>query len=116
MRRAARERTAAPNGLSAGTRWRVLACLAPLALAVPAVAAAAVAWPEALYNPRPLAGDVRLPLPCGGAMAFRRVAADGAVPPGSDPALAELYRLRGPFGEGRERYLLIGKYEVTELQ
>ena len=30
-------------------------------------------WREKLYNPAPQAGDLVLPMPCGGAMAFRRV-------------------------------------------
>ena len=68
-------------------------------------------WPEALYNPRPAPDDLLLPLPCGGAMAFRAV----VTPAGSDRT-----RLVGPFGGGTdgagERHLLVGKYEVTALQ
>ena len=32
-------------------------------------------WPAERFNPRPAEGDVMLPLPCGGQMAFRRTAA-----------------------------------------
>jgi hypothetical protein len=75
-----------------------------------ALAAARPAWPERLYNPRPLADDVLVPMPCGGAIAFRPVAT---------PAGTARTHLIGPFapsdGAG-ERYLLIGKYEVTALQ
>ncbi len=68
-------------------------------------------WPEALYNPRSAPDDLILPLPCGGAMAFRAVAT---------PAASARTRLVGPFGGGTdgagERHLLVGKYEVTALQ
>ena len=30
-------------------------------------------WPEEYWNPKPLAEDLILPMPCGGAMAFRPV-------------------------------------------
>lgn len=36
-------------------------------------AGAQTAWPEAQSNPQPLAGDLLLPMPCGGQMAFRPV-------------------------------------------
>lgn len=74
----------------------------------PAQAAAPPAWSESLYNPNPLPDDVLLPLPCGGAMAFRAVAT---------PAPEARYPVRGPFA-GRDTipYLLVGKYEVTALQ
>ncbi|WP_295449737.1 SUMF1/EgtB/PvdO family nonheme iron enzyme [uncultured Thiodictyon sp.] len=85
---------------------------AALLLAAPGAATAAdpPPWPVGLYNPRPLADDVILPLPCAGALSFRPV----ATPAGS-PRTA----LVGPFsalaGTG-QRTLLIGKYEVTVLQ
>lgn len=71
-------------------------------------AATPITWPTALYNPQPQSGDVLLPLPCGGAMAFR------AVPtPGRDAG----YPVVGPFtGADGSPYLLLGKYEVSELQ
>ncbi|WP_240559210.1 hypothetical protein [Pectobacterium brasiliense] len=35
--------------------------------------AAQATWDEKFWNPKPLADDVILPLPCDGAMAFRKV-------------------------------------------
>lgn len=73
-----------------------------------AVASPEVSWPKALFNPRPLPDDVILPLPCGGAMAFR------AVP---TPKGTQRYAVTGPFVRAdNTSYLLMGKYEVTRLQ
>ncbi len=94
----------------------------PVALAVCLLVAASppraleITWPRDLFNPKPRPDDVLVPLPCGGAMAFRWVQAEGAVPAGASAALAPLYRLRGPFAHDGGHYLLIGKYEVAELQ
>src|SRR3546814_3447047 len=43
--------------------------------------AAEPAWPERLYNPQKAEGDLVLAMPCGGAMALRRVElpADGPL-------------------------------------
>ncbi len=89
-------------------------------------------WPEEQWNPEPLPDDLVLPLPCGGAMAFRPVAtpmpvgalADRAVTLGqADPETdyAEYLRqgfVAGPFpgapGEPPRSYL--AKYEVTRDQ
>jgi len=73
-------------------------------------AAAPPPWPAALYNPQPLADDLILPLPCSGALAFRPV----ATPAGS-PRTKLVGAFAGPAG-GAQRYLLIGKYEVSALQ
>lgn len=62
-----------PQPLRLGARLLVLTALLP---AGPA-AAADITWPEDAYNPQPAAGDRILPLPCGGAMAFRPVAVPG---------------------------------------
>ena len=87
-------------------------------------------WPVELYNPAPAQDDVVLPMPCGGAMAFREVrmpddgplndtaitlgGADDAVGYSEHPHPAYI---AGSFEAGeRERYYLIGKYEVTRLQ
>lgn len=91
---------------------------------------AAAAWDEKIYNPRPSEGDVVLPMPCDGAMAFRKVAVPMAGPlddyrievggTGGELGYAEASRaehLAAGFGaKGGERYLLMAKYETTELQ
>ena len=76
--------------------------------AAPGWAAIGILWPEALYNPKPQAGDLLLGLPCGGALVLRRVAT---------PEHAQGYAVTGSFttSDGTPE-LLIGKYEVTELQ
>jgi formylglycine-generating enzyme required for sulfatase activity len=116
-------------------RLRPLAAL--LALLLPGTALAdppswPPRWEEARFNPRPASGDLVLPIPCGGAMAFRFVATpasdgpldDRTVTLGSGEASAgpaEFLRteaLVGPFsplaGDGRGYW--IGKYEVTRDQ
>ena len=77
----------------------------------------AIAWSEALYNPQPLADDRVLPMPCGGAMAFRSLATPRG--PGLVPKVQgrDLYAVAGPFRDWQGApYLLIGKYEVSRLQ
>ena len=96
-------------------------------------------WKQKLYNPQPADGDLLLPMPCGGAMAFRPIGTEGdsagsgplndkAIELGSDAedtGFAEyrhLAHIAGSFGangtgDGDERRrLLMGKYEVTGLQ
>ncbi len=101
-------------------------------LAAPAAAWAQAAWPAAQSNPAPAAGDVSLPMPCGGAMVFRRVNVPSAdalddrrVQLGNAEArfaYAESSRsdyVGGAFTDPKarsQRYYLIGKYEVTQLQ
>jgi len=111
---------------------------AGLALAAAAIAAPAAAqqqpraWEEAAFNPKPLADDFILPMPCGGAMVFRRVDTPARGGPlddrqlslGSDDpdtAYNEYVRtdfLVGSFTDGQRqlRYYFIGKYEVTRDQ
>ncbi|WPB85405.1 formylglycine-generating enzyme family protein [Sediminicoccus rosea] len=111
------------------------AFLLALGLSLPALAAEtpAITWPEATWNPRPAEGDLILPLPCGGGIAFRRV--DTPAPPSAladraaslgnpDPQtdysefLRQAY-LVGPFQEaGRpgSQHYFIAKYEVTTDQ
>jgi hypothetical protein len=75
-----------------------------------AAGVAPAAWPATLYNPKPLPDDVIVPLPCGGALAFRPV----ATPPDSTRTA-----LVGAFtgaGGTAGQHLLVGKYEVTTLQ
>jgi len=93
---------------------------------------ASVGWPAPAYNPAPAADDLILPLPCGGAMTFRRVdTPTGANPlddrpvllgqPNGDSDYAEYLRrdaVAGPFEDpaSHNRYYWLGKYEVTRDQ
>jgi formylglycine-generating enzyme required for sulfatase activity len=103
-----------------------------VALALPA-AAQAPSWLEDSWNPRRAAEDLVLPLPCGGAMAFRPVPVP--VPPGAladrevtlgqpdrETATQEFLRrsflaggFPGPRTADPPRYF-IAKYEVTRDQ
>ena len=118
---------AGPNGYR-----RVIRSLAAAVLSLPVGASAAdVVWDQDLYNPRPLQDDVIFPLPCGGAIAFRPVDTRASGP--MDDQLVELGGnaedtgylehprvafVAGPFHSPSptNRRLLIGKYEVNELQ
>ena len=60
-------------------KFNPLFSAASLLLGVSAVAQAAP-WDEKYYNPKPAEGDVVLPMPCEGAMVFRRVAVPVAGP------------------------------------
>ncbi len=105
------------------------------ALLLPAAASAAapeITWRDRYYNPKPLDGDLVLPMPCGGAMVFREIAVPAEkllgdrklVLGGNDDrfAYAESSRadhIAGAFPSktadgGRVYY--IGKYEVTDDQ
>jgi hypothetical protein len=95
-------------------------------------AAAQDRWPERLYNPQKADGDLVLPMPCGGAMTFRRIdlPADGALGDrrvqlgGADDKLAYAENTRtdyvaGGFTDPKAkgvRYYWLGKYEVTSRQ
>lgn len=116
-------------------RWPHGIAVSAVALAtavMPAAGAAATAssWPEEHINPAPAADDVILPMPCGGAMAFRKVVIPSEGPLSDRPitiggaddtrGFAEGTRpafIAGSFeSEGEGRYYLLGKYEVTQLQ
>lgn len=102
------------------------------AAGMPCDARAQAAWPAAAFNPAAVADDVILPMPCGGSMAFRRVVIPSADAlddkrvqlGGADPrhAYAESSRteyVAGGFSDTKvrnQRYYLIGKYEVTQMQ
>src|SRR5690349_7709199 len=89
-------------------------------------------WPANLYNPQATAGDVVLPMPCGGSMTLRPVYVPGANAlddrriqignPDARFAYAENTRsdyVAGGFTDPKQksqRYFLIGKYEITTLQ
>ncbi len=100
------------------------------AMLMTAAAAAASSWPEEYVNPAPAADDVILPMPCGGAMVFRKVIvpSDGPLSDrpimvgGADDARGYAEGARPAFiagsfeSETADRYYLLGKYEVTRLQ
>jgi hypothetical protein len=109
-----------------------LAIILIACLASPAPAQRPAPWPTALVNPQPLADDVVMPMPCGGAMAFRRVAVPAAGPlddrrlslGGVDDRFGWAEAPRGealaagftdPAAAG-QRFYLLGKYEVTRAQ
>jgi hypothetical protein len=94
--------------------------------------AADTPWPEDLYNPVPAKDDLVLPMPCGGAMAFRpvvvpakdllddrRIAVGGTA---DNVGYKENQRadfIAGGFSDPKEkgkRTYYVGKYEVTKLQ
>ncbi len=100
---------------------------------IPATAGAAEApWPERVYNPQKADDDLVLPMPCGGAMVFRRIElpADGLLGDRriqlgrTDDALGYAENTRpdyigggftDPEKKGTRAYYL-GKYEVTQAQ
>jgi hypothetical protein len=103
-----------------------------MAAGLTTVAYAEVPWPERLYNPAPLEDDVILPLPCGGAMAFRQIHVPASAPlddfpiqvgqDGTGWGYVEQSRpafISGSFSAadgGASRHYLLAKYELTELQ
>jgi hypothetical protein len=106
---------------------RVIACLAFL---LPSAVLAAT-WPEAMYDPKPAPDDLVLPLPCGGAIAFRPVDVPSDPGPLNDrpvilgqPDTDSGYNtgqraafLAAPFpAPGGGRRYWIGKYPVTRDQ
>lgn len=105
--------------------------LAPLALGF-ALQATAATWEEKYYNPMADADDVVLPMPCDGAMVFRKVMIPVAGPLddypiniGQDSAewgYVEQTRpafIAGSFTSAKgekSRYYLLAKYEMSQLQ
>lgn len=112
-------------------RYAVSSGLLSIVLFMAAQAAAAPKWDAAYYNPAADVDDVILPMPCGGAITFRKVLlptlgvlhdekirvgnADDAH--GYSEYLHTAY-LAGSFSgkKSSEAYYLIGKYEVNTLQ
>lgn len=90
----------------------------------------ASSWEQNLYNPKPEPDDVILPMPCDGAMVFRKVSIplsgaldDYPVQLGQSNTgwdFAEHARpafISGSFTEDKKsRYYLLAKYEMTALQ
>ncbi|MDO8607613.1 MAG: SUMF1/EgtB/PvdO family nonheme iron enzyme [Phaeospirillum sp.] len=91
-----------------------------------------VTWEEKFYNPKPDKDDLVLPMPCGGAMVFRRVVVPGAgllddrrvVLGGDDERFDIAERTRQEYVMGgfsvpkkpEERHFWLAKYEVSQLQ
>jgi Sulfatase-modifying factor enzyme 1 len=89
-------------------------------------------WDNALYNPSPTNNDEILPMPCGGKIVFRKVEAeseglygDQAILMGDATIEEDFYKsyptkayIAGGFESNTKgrRYLLMGKYEITQLQ
>lgn len=105
-----------------------------LGLSTPAYAE--ITWRESYYNPAPLKADLVLPMPCGGAMIFRRVdtpnfdGAIGDVPVtlgqegNAQPYLNGLRRSyvsgafsdEGDLSKTAKGYFYLGKYELAQAQ
>lgn len=112
-------------------KFKPLFSAASLLLGFSAVAQAAP-WDEKYYNPKPAEGDVVLPMPCEGAMVFRRVAVPVAGPlddmrvvvgqEAEEWGYIEHKRpefIAGSFTDskaGSSRYYLMAKYELNKLQ
>ncbi|MBX3516182.1 MAG: SUMF1/EgtB/PvdO family nonheme iron enzyme [Rhodospirillales bacterium] len=119
-----------PSGYASSSLTRVFACALAVALALQGGAADAAAWPDEHVNPKPAEGDVILPMPCGGAMAFRPVAIPSEGPL-SDRTIylgatdsgrgalegSHAAQIAGSFADASgQRTYLLGKYEVSRLQ
>lgn len=94
--------------------------------------AAHATWDEKFWNPKPLPDDVILPMPCDGAMAFRKIVIPMNKPlqdynitlgqEGDEWGYLEQSRqehIAGSFAEGKQgksRYYLMAKYELNDLQ
>jgi hypothetical protein len=111
---------------------RISVVAAGLLALLAAPAAAQAPWSADFTNPQAAQGDLMLPMPCGGAMAFRPVetpAGPGALedrpvtlgtldPAGGVAEFARRDAVAGPFtAPGRDVALFwLGKYEVTRDQ
>lgn len=86
-------------------------------------------WEVKFFNPKPMDDDVILPMPCDGAMAFRLVRTGTKAPledraivlgaENSEQLFAEYATpnyIAGSFDKDGERYFLVAKYEVNQLQ
>ena len=74
-----------------------------------------VEWDERLYNPQPQTDDLILPMPCGGAMAFRKVPTpntDGIV--GDVPVLLGQVGSGQPFLDGLRKSYVSGAFPETD--
>lgn len=111
--------------------FKRIALLLPLTV-VPWLDASAISWEEKQFNSMPDKEDVILPMPCDGAMVFRKVYIPLAGPlddfpikvgqDGAEYGYVEQTRpafIAGSFTGAKtdkSRYYLIAKYEMTQLQ
>nr|WP_274520799.1 SUMF1/EgtB/PvdO family nonheme iron enzyme [Ectothiorhodospira variabilis] len=86
--------------------------------------------PQSVFNPRPAAGDLILPMPDGAEMVFRRVSVPGQGFWGDRDRVIQIGDASGGIFEGLQRtqisgsfarddgswYLVLGKYELTRAQ
>lgn len=111
----------AVRALARDVLWHLL----PLLVTAPVQAG----WDASFFNPKDAKDDVVLPMPCGGAMVFRKVVIPAQGPlddypiavGGGDEDAAYIEHTRpshiaGGFSTKDGRYYLMGKYEVTGLQ
>ena len=115
--------------------FKMAIALVSLLLGMPAVsqnAQKSYDWDALDFNPKPLPDDVVLPMPCGGAMVFRKVFVSVGEPMQDYPVTLGSVDQEWGFLEGTHqtyiagsfspsakdpgRYYLIGKYEVSALQ
>lgn len=85
-------------------------------LTLPAMAFGAdISWKETRYNPKPAAGDLVLPMPCGGGMVFRAVLTPHAVG-GLNDVSFELGAETEKFGyvRGRRRAHIAGPFQTED--
>lgn len=125
-----------PSGAGMGRSRHCILAVAAVLVAASAAGAADPGWRQEYYNPAPSPDDLVLPMPCGGAMAFRRIATsspDGAIgdvdrvlgsEAGQQPYVNGLRhdQVSGPFpqaeggGEGGKTVYYMGKYEIAAAQ
>lgn len=104
-----------------------------VALLAPSSALAEIGWTEYDWNPQPMEDDVVLPMPCEGAMVFRRIEtpvppnwlADAPLQMGSSGVAGQEHSesllsgnvVGGLAGQGPDaRFYLLGKYEISRHQ
>jgi len=120
------------RGTTVSIPWRWAICMVLCLTVTPGYVEASEKWPTDIYNPSSAEGDLVLPMPCGGAMAFRPVAVLAAGPfdeqqiplGGTDDRFGYLEGQRketlgapfpDPSSQNRRLYF-IGKYEVSVAQ
>ncbi|HVL21005.1 MAG TPA: SUMF1/EgtB/PvdO family nonheme iron enzyme [Amaricoccus sp.] len=120
-----------------GTGWARHGAFAVVVATASTAWAADPTWREDYYNPTPAPGDQVLPMPCGGAMVFRRVATsspDGVIGDvdrvlGSEAGLQPYVnglrhdQVSGPFPQAEDgdeaagkTFYYMGKYEIAAAQ